>query len=92
VSNRYLNSSCDKAFNGWPCDPEMETLRDRFARETDPGPAEGDRRGRTGPRHRMDALHSSRRMASGFRRPPQRHGIYLGRPHCVLERREEVNG
>jgi peptide/nickel transport system substrate-binding protein len=36
VSNRYLNSSCDKAFNGWPCDPEMEKLRDRFARETDP--------------------------------------------------------
>src|SRR3981189_898460 len=36
VSNRYLNSSCDKAFNGWPCDPEMEMLRDRFARETDP--------------------------------------------------------
>ena len=35
VSNRYLNSSCDKAFNGWPCDPEMEKLRDRFARETD---------------------------------------------------------
>ena len=36
VSNRYLNSACDKAFNGWPCDPQMETLRDRFARETDP--------------------------------------------------------
>jgi peptide/nickel transport system substrate-binding protein len=36
LSNRYLNSSCDKAFNGWPCDPEMEKLRDRFARETDP--------------------------------------------------------
>ena len=31
VSNRYLNSSCDKAFNGWPCDPAMEKLRDRFA-------------------------------------------------------------
>jgi len=35
VANRYLNSSCDKAFNGWPCDPEMEKLRDRFAREID---------------------------------------------------------
>jgi len=21
---------------GWPCDPEMEKLRDQFARETDP--------------------------------------------------------
>jgi len=36
LANRYLNSSCDKAFNGWPCDPEMEALRDRFARESDP--------------------------------------------------------
>ena len=25
-----------RRFNGWPCDPEMEKLRDRFARETDP--------------------------------------------------------
>src|SRR4029077_13198402 len=36
VVNRSLNSACDKAPPGWPCDPEMEKLRDRFARETDP--------------------------------------------------------
>jgi len=36
VVNRYVNSACDKAVPGWPCDPEMEKLRDRFARETDP--------------------------------------------------------
>ena len=29
VSNILLNSSCEKALNGWPCDPEMEKLRDR---------------------------------------------------------------
>ena len=33
----FLNSACDKAMFGWPCDPEMERLRDQFARETDPG-------------------------------------------------------
>jgi peptide/nickel transport system substrate-binding protein len=33
----FLNSACDKAMFGWPCDPEMEALRDQFARETDPG-------------------------------------------------------
>jgi peptide/nickel transport system substrate-binding protein len=32
----FLNSACDKAMFGWPCDPEMEKLRDQFARETDP--------------------------------------------------------
>jgi peptide/nickel transport system substrate-binding protein len=31
-----LNSACDKALFGWPCDPEMEKLRDQFARATDP--------------------------------------------------------
>jgi peptide/nickel transport system substrate-binding protein len=33
--NGYLNSACDKAMFGWPCDPEMERLRDQFVRETD---------------------------------------------------------
>jgi peptide/nickel transport system substrate-binding protein len=36
VTNAQLNSACDKAWFGWPCDPEMERLRDQFARETDP--------------------------------------------------------
>ena len=31
----FFNSSCEKAMFGWPCDPEMEKLRDDFARETD---------------------------------------------------------
>ena len=31
-----LNSGCDKAMSGWPCDDEIERLRDQFARETDP--------------------------------------------------------
>ena len=36
VSTAFLNASCDKAVFGWPCDAEMEKLRDEFARETDP--------------------------------------------------------
>jgi peptide/nickel transport system substrate-binding protein len=32
----FMNSACDKAMFGWPCDQEMEKLRDDFARETDP--------------------------------------------------------
>ena len=30
----FLNSSCDKALFGWPCDEEIERLRDAFARAT----------------------------------------------------------
>jgi peptide/nickel transport system substrate-binding protein len=36
VSAAYFNSACEKALFGWPCDPEMEKLRDAFARATDP--------------------------------------------------------
>jgi peptide/nickel transport system substrate-binding protein len=36
ASASFLNASCDKATFGWPCDAEMEKLRDAFARETDP--------------------------------------------------------
>jgi peptide/nickel transport system substrate-binding protein len=35
VAASYLNASCDKATFGWPCDEQIEKLRDQFARETD---------------------------------------------------------
>ena len=36
VMARMLNAGCEKAFApGWPCDREIEMLRDQFARETD---------------------------------------------------------
>jgi peptide/nickel transport system substrate-binding protein len=36
VAHAFLNSSCDKALFGWPCDKEIESLRDQFARAADP--------------------------------------------------------
>ena len=36
VTSLFLNSACDKASAGWPCDADMEKLRDEFARELDP--------------------------------------------------------
>jgi peptide/nickel transport system substrate-binding protein len=30
-----LNANCDPSWFGWPCDDELEKLRDSFARETD---------------------------------------------------------
>src|ERR1043166_9133559 len=35
VMTGFLNSGCDKALFGWPCDAEMEKLRDAFARAPD---------------------------------------------------------
>jgi peptide/nickel transport system substrate-binding protein len=31
----FMNAGCEKAMFGWPCDDEMEKIRDDFARETD---------------------------------------------------------
>jgi peptide/nickel transport system substrate-binding protein len=36
VATNFLNASCEKATFGWPCDSELERLRDAFAKETDP--------------------------------------------------------
>jgi len=35
LTNAATNGLCDKAWFGWSCDPELEKLRDQFARETD---------------------------------------------------------
>jgi peptide/nickel transport system substrate-binding protein len=31
----FLNASCEKAMFGWPCDAEIEKLRDDFAKATE---------------------------------------------------------
>jgi peptide/nickel transport system substrate-binding protein len=36
VMSGFINASCDTAMFGWPCDKEMESLRDQYARETNP--------------------------------------------------------
>jgi peptide/nickel transport system substrate-binding protein len=35
VMQGFLNAGCEKAMFGWPCDAEIEKLRDAFARATD---------------------------------------------------------
>lgn len=35
ISTAFLAANCAAAAPGWPCDPQMEKLRDAFARETD---------------------------------------------------------
>ena len=35
VAAAFLNGGCEKATFGWPCDPELEKLRDAYSKETD---------------------------------------------------------
>jgi peptide/nickel transport system substrate-binding protein len=35
IMTGFLNASCEKAMFGWPCDAEIEKLRDEFARSVD---------------------------------------------------------
>ena len=62
ISTAYLNSACDKALFGWPCDPEMEKLRDDFARETDPAKQKAIAEAVQAARHRDHAGDSGRRV------------------------------
>lgn len=36
VINGFMAANCEKAMQGWPCDAEIEKLRDDFANEPDP--------------------------------------------------------
>jgi peptide/nickel transport system substrate-binding protein len=36
VMTGFMNASCETAMFGWPCDKDLEGLRDAFARETNP--------------------------------------------------------
>jgi peptide/nickel transport system substrate-binding protein len=36
IMSGFSNAGCDKAMFGWPCDREIEKLRDDFARATEP--------------------------------------------------------
>ncbi len=35
-TSNFAAASCEKAWFGWPCDPEIEKLRAEFINETDP--------------------------------------------------------
>ncbi len=37
----FFNAGCDKAMFGWPCDEQIQKLRDQYASETDPAKQKG---------------------------------------------------
>lgn len=36
LTTPFLNAACDQALFGWPCDDEIQNMRDAFAKEPDP--------------------------------------------------------
>ena len=63
----------DKSWFGWPTDPEMEKLRDAYAKETDPAKAKAARRGRAGSRAGDRPVSAG--SASGTARAPRRANV-----------------
>jgi len=90
LTNSMLTASCDKANFGWPCDAEVERLRDAYGpRARSAEPAE-DRGRAAGARRAVRHAHSFGPIypADGdARRSPQRHGQEPD--PGVLEHREE---
>ena len=69
ISNTYMVAQGDKSWFGWPTDPEMEKLRDAYAKETDPAKAKAAGRGGAGPR--ASRPRSTAGSASGTDRVPR---------------------
>ncbi len=88
VSTGYLNSSCDKALFGWPCDEKMEKLRDDFARDVRSGQAEGDRRSGPAAQHRDHGHDPGRRVCGAGCHAQERQGVPDRAGAGVLESRD----
>ena len=91
ASNSFTSGGCDKAWFGWPCDPEMEKLRAAFTTRDRPREAEGAGHRRLRPRHGAGDLHHARPV-QGVRRLPQGpHRRLAAKPgRRVVEHQQEV--
>ena len=86
----FMNAGCDKAMFGWPCDADMEKLRDDFARETDPAKQKAIAEALAGTRGAGGHAHSARPMVSG-RADAQEHLRHGGSPSArILEHANPV--
>jgi peptide/nickel transport system substrate-binding protein len=90
VAANLFNASCEKAPYGWPCDAEIERLRDAFSRETDP--AKQKQIAMALQKHWVEAptVRASRPAlpAFGHAHDRRRHAARPG--DGVLERHEEI--
>ena len=90
ISDAYMAANGDKAWFGWPNDPEMEKLRDQYARETDPAKGKALARGDPDARAQHRAVWLARPVVWSGRHPIQRLRLAQGAGAGDVERREEV--
>ena len=89
ISTAGLNASCEDAWFGWPCDEQLEQLRDRVRDRDRSGQADRARAPDPGARARGRHPRLCRPVVPADRAPRQRVGP-AARPGAVLlERRQE---
>ena len=91
ISNSYFVANGDKAWFGWPTDPEMEKLRDAYAKETDPAKGKALAEPDSGARARDGAVRLARPVVRTGRHARQRHRLAEGAGAGDVEHREEAD-
>ena len=87
---RMLTAGCERASApGWPCDPEMEKLREQFAREADPVKQKQIAESISGARHASDDPCRPRPVVYGRRCSQQRERDADRTGAGILECRED---
>jgi peptide/nickel transport system substrate-binding protein len=90
VATNFLNASCEKATFGWPCDSELERLRDAFGQGDRPSQAEIHCRSRKRARFGIPHTHCPRAIPTAKCLPQEHCGCAGGFQCRLLEHREEV--
>ena len=90
ISANCMVANGDKAWFGWPNDPEMEKLRDAYSTETDPAKSKALAAGGAEPRARPGAVCLARHVVRAGRGAHQRRRLAEGAGRGALEHREEL--
>ena len=90
ISTNYMVANGDKAWFGWPNDPEMEKLRDAYAKETDPAKAKALAEAVQNRALETGAVWLARPVVRPGRRARQRRRLAEGAGAGDVEHREEV--
>ena len=90
IAANFTVANGDKAWFGWPNDPEMEKLRDAYAKETDPAKSKELAHAGAEPRARNGAVCLARPVVRAGCRAQQRRRLAAGAGNGALEHREEV--
>ena len=90
IAANFTVANGDKAWFGWPNDPEMEKLRDAYAKETDPAKSKALAARRAEPRARDGAVCLARPVVRAGRRAQQRRRLAEGAGDGAVEHREDV--